>query len=92
MGVVVGEQSAAAAGNSEGGSRTKAGSTPFSAQPLWDVPKKIDGVRIVEKEKKEWNTKALGSRMAVDAACAATAGGMVAPVIAMIDKYVERRS
>ncbi|EMC93713.1 hypothetical protein BAUCODRAFT_76361 [Baudoinia panamericana UAMH 10762] len=45
-------------------------------------------VRVTEKGSKtktEWNTKALGQRMAVDAACAATAGGLVAPVISMID-------
>ena len=33
-----------------------------------------------------WNTKRLGSRMAVDAASAMTAGGLVAPIITMIDK------
>lgn len=37
-------------------------------------------------EKKAWNTANLGSRLAVDAACAATAGGLVAPIITIVDK------
>jgi hypothetical protein len=37
-------------------------------------------------EKKEWNTKNLGRRVAVDALAAATAGGLVAPIVSMIDK------
>jgi len=32
------------------------------------------------------NTKNLGSRFAVDAACAATAGGLVAPLITIVDQ------
>lgn len=41
-----------------------------------------------EKEKggKVWNTANLGSRLAFDAACAATAGGLVAPLITIVDK------
>jgi hypothetical protein len=63
--------------------------------PVWDLKAKINGVGVSAKEKespakamaeKKWNTKNLGSRMAVDAACAATAGGLVAPLISMIDK------
>ena len=66
-----------------------AGATSHNAQPSWEIKgKKIDGVKIVEKERKEWNTKNIGSRVAVDAACAATAGGVVSPIITMIDKYV----
>ncbi|KAF2774471.1 hypothetical protein EJ03DRAFT_340595 [Teratosphaeria nubilosa] len=45
-------------------------------------------VQKVEKSVGEWNTKNLGSRLAVDAACAAGAGGVVAPVIAMIDRAI----
>ena len=68
-----------------------AGSTPFNPKPLWDVPASLDGeVRMVEKapEKRDWNTKNLGRRIVADAACAATAGGLVAPVIMTVDKYV----
>lgn len=68
-----------------------AGSTPFNAKPLWDVPASIDGeIRMVEREpeKRDWNTKNLGRRVVADAACAATAGGLVAPVIMTVDKYV----
>lgn len=65
-----------------------AGGTTQNSQPLWDLKGKIDGVRSVEKDRQEWNTKNIGSRIAVDAACAATAGGVVSPIITMIDKYV----
>lgn len=37
---------------------------------------------------KSWNTHNLGLRLAADAAAAATAGVLVAPLITMIDKYV----
>jgi len=52
------------------------------------VRNKIQGVRLTEKEPAaiQWNTKYLGRRFMVDAACAATAGGIVAPLIVMIDK------
>ncbi|RMZ03043.1 hypothetical protein D0860_06956 [Hortaea werneckii] len=68
-----------------------AGSTPFNAKPLWDVPASIDGeIRMVEREpeKRDWNTKNLGRRVVADAACAATAGGLVAPVIMTVDKAI----
>ncbi|KAI6790253.1 hypothetical protein KC363_g7478 [Hortaea werneckii] len=68
-----------------------AGSTPFNPKPLWDVPASLDGeVRMVEKapEKRDWNTKNLGRRIVADAACAATAGGLVAPVIMTVDKAI----
>ncbi|RMY67629.1 hypothetical protein D0863_07667 [Hortaea werneckii] len=68
-----------------------AGSTPFNAKPLWDVPASLDGeIRMVEQEpeKKQWNTKNLGRRIVTDAACAATAGGLVAPVIMTVDKAI----
>lgn len=66
----------------------------ISAQspPVVDTaPAWMTKVKIAEKEKTtattEWNTKNLGSRLAVDAACAFTAGGTVAPVISMIDRF-----
>ncbi|KAK0260286.1 hypothetical protein LTR91_012132 [Friedmanniomyces endolithicus] len=49
---------------------------------------KVNGVKLAEKERQQWNTRHLGSRMAVDAACAASAGGLVAPLITMIDKAI----
>ena len=50
------------------------------------------GISVKEKEPKQWNTKNLSSRLAVDAASAATAGGLVAPIITVIDKYVNVKS
>jgi hypothetical protein len=45
-----------------------------------------DALPEVLKEGKNWNTHNLGSRLGVDAMCAAAAGGLVAPVIAIVDK------
>nr|POE87873.1 putative membrane protein [Quercus suber] len=58
-----------------------------SGRPVATTEKelKISGVRLAEKE---WNTKNLSSRLGVDALSAATAGGLVAPVIAVIDKAI----
>ncbi|KAF2725964.1 hypothetical protein K431DRAFT_317378 [Polychaeton citri CBS 116435] len=36
----------------------------------------------------EWNTKNLGGRLLVDAGSAATAGGLVAPLVSMIDRAI----
>ncbi|KAK0284934.1 hypothetical protein LTR35_000270 [Friedmanniomyces endolithicus] len=49
---------------------------------------KVNGVKLAEKERQQWNTRRLGSRMTVDAACAVSAGGLVAPLITMIDKAI----
>ncbi|KAK3116733.1 hypothetical protein LTR53_002566 [Teratosphaeriaceae sp. CCFEE 6253] len=60
-----------------------------NAPPVMDTPPpwkaKLNQVMLTEKEGKSWNTKNLGSRLAVDAACAVSAGGLVAPLITMID-------
>jgi hypothetical protein len=55
-----------------------------TAKPIVDLKK----VGLGDGVKGDWNTKNLGSRLAVDAMCAGAAGGLVAPVIYMIDKYV----
>ncbi|KAK4548204.1 hypothetical protein LTR36_010073 [Oleoguttula mirabilis] len=91
MGAVAGEP--AAVGNSSSEAQTgriqSAGAIPHNAQPLSEIEgKKVDGSSIVDKERKEWNTKNIGSRVAVDAACAMTAGGVVSPIITMIDKAI----
>ncbi|KAK5111310.1 hypothetical protein LTR85_012205 [Meristemomyces frigidus] len=91
MGAAAGEPAAVGSSNSkaETGMIQTAGATSHNAQPLWEIKgKKIDGVKIVEKERPAWNTKNIGSRIAVDAACAATAGGVVSPIITMIDKAI----
>ena len=76
--------------------RVKASSPPVvDTKPTWDLSSagsRGKMVNIQEKakgvEKKEWNTKNLSSRLLVDAGSAATAGGLVAPVIMMVDKWV----
>lgn len=42
----------------------------------------------ITSKKTEWNTYKIGPRVAADAAAAATAGVLVAPIITMIDKSV----
>lgn len=51
----------------------------------WSIAGKL-GVKEKDSGQKQWNTANLGSRLAVDAACAATAGGLVAPIITIVDK------
>lgn len=55
----------------------------------------LNGVRVSEREEKgntnnisskQWNTHNLGKRLTVDLASAAAAGGLVAPIISVIDK------
>jgi len=48
------------------------------------VPAMAIGDKLVIEQKR--NTKNLSSRFAVDAACAATAGGLVAPLITIVDQ------
>jgi hypothetical protein len=50
------------------------------------APGKVVGLK--EQEPKSWNTANLGQRLGADAMSAGLAGGLVAPVICAIDKYV----
>lgn len=87
MGAAAGEQQSPAAAGEGNRPRVHANAPPvLDSQPMWDLKGKISGVKISEKEKREWNTRNIGSRLAVDAMCAVTAGGLVAPIIAMLDK------
>jgi len=52
------------------------------------APGKVVGLK--EQEPKSWNTANLGQRLGADAMSAGIAGGLVAPVICAIDKYVQR--
>ena len=40
-------------------------------------------------QEKKWNTHNLSSRLGADATCAAVSAGLVAPLITVVDKYVE---
>ena len=51
------------------------------------APGKMVGLKK-EQEPKTWNTANLGQRLGADAMSAGLAGGLVAPVICAIDKYV----
>jgi hypothetical protein len=50
------------------------------------APGKVVGLK--EQGPKSWNTANLGQRLGADAMSAGLAGGLVAPVICAIDKYV----
>ena len=89
MAVAVGEPAAAVVGSNRGGVDVRklqnAGNTSNTLQ--WETSgRQDDGKTLVAKDGSVWNTKRLGSRVAVDAASAMTAGGLVAPIITMIDK------
>jgi len=65
-----------------------------STESVWkNVPNvnvKSKPGELLAKTQQEWNTKNLGSRLAADGASAAAAGALVAPIITMIDKCVNR--
>ena len=50
--------------------------------------KVMESVALREEQPKSWNTTNLGRRLGIDAMSAGIAGGLVAPVICAIDKYV----
>lgn len=56
------------------------------------APGMVSKVNLKKKEKSDsdgrWNTTKLGPRLGVDVMCAATAGGLVAPLITIIDKSI----
>ncbi|QIX01046.1 hypothetical protein AMS68_006563 [Peltaster fructicola] len=60
----------------------------IDTRPMVNLPVKIPGVALKERKEAQWNTKNLVQRILVDAACAGSAGGLVAPVICMIDKAI----
>lgn len=79
--------------NKDAGLLTTQQSVPVvDTPPKISLPIKLNGLAIKEKEapipkeKKQWNTKNLGQRIAIDAMSAGSAGGLVAPIICMIDK------
>jgi hypothetical protein len=92
MGVVVGEQQPARTGKHE--QLYQEGRFQASAPEIKDtkVPGVISKVNLKKKDKGEedgrWNTDKLGRRLGVDLMCAATAGGLVAPLITIIDKSI----
>lgn len=79
--------------NGGDGAVRREGAVRAAAPPVVDTESKQWGIggKVAVREKasektKQWNTAKLGSRLAVDAACAATAGGLVAPIITIVDK------
>lgn len=50
--------------------------------------KVVESIGLKDQGPKTWNTANLGRRLGVDAMSAGIAGGLVAPIICAIDKYV----
>ena len=55
------------------------------------VPHCASYVTREEERKNRWNLKDLGAKVTVDATSAATAAGLVSPIVMMVDKYAFRR-
>ncbi|KAK3620281.1 hypothetical protein LTR56_023495 [Elasticomyces elasticus] len=81
------EPSAVGHGSAELSQKMQAYAAPV-VDTIPGLKAKVNGLKLADKEI-SWNTQNLGSRLAVDVACAVSAGGMVAPLITMIDKYVD---
>lgn len=56
------------------------------ADPKGAVENVASGLGLNTADAKQWNTHNLGRRLGVDTMCAAAAGGLVAPVITIVDK------
>ena len=90
MGAAAGEEQAASPGKDE--------SQKVPAAPVIDTKLDVEGamskVGLKKKENEtkdgKWNTSNLGSRLGVDLMCAAAAGGLVAPIVTVIDKQVKK--
>jgi hypothetical protein len=89
MGVEAGGRPVVSGGSSEE-RRQAAAPAIVDTKDGWDVNAVLGkvGVKPRPGEKTEWNTKHLTSRLGVDAMCAAAAGGLVAPVITIIDRAI----
>ncbi|MBE7180187.1 MAG: hypothetical protein INR71_03095 [Terriglobus roseus] len=59
---------------------------PVAPPPLENMEKKLEALERMRD--REWNTRDLGKRVGADAAAALSAGALVAPLIAMIDRCV----
>lgn len=66
---------------------------PVDIKPAWrppPIPSRPDSLSFSQSKPKERrNTKNLGLRLGADAASAVVAGALVAPIITIIDRYVE---
>ncbi|KAK4893649.1 hypothetical protein LTR27_008118 [Elasticomyces elasticus] len=80
------EPSAVGHGSAELSQKMQAYAAPV-VDTIPGLKAKVNGLKLADKEI-SWNTQNLGSRLAVDVACAVSAGGMVAPLITMIDKAI----
>ena len=85
MGAAAGEPQAASPGKDESKPEQEVRAAPVVDTDMGAVMHKV-GLKKKEQKTEEWNTSNLASRLAVDAMCAAAAGGLVAPLITIIDK------
>ncbi|KAK4959906.1 hypothetical protein LTR10_002794 [Elasticomyces elasticus] len=80
------EPSAVGHGSAELSQKMQAYAAPV-VDTIPGLKAKVNGLKLADKET-SWNIQNLGSRLAVDVACAVSAGGLVAPLITMIDKAI----
>lgn len=70
------------------GENGKGDTTPLVSKDLKLELEKQIGLKDDKGRTKRWNTQNLSKRLGVDVACAATAAGLVAPLITIVDKFV----
>jgi len=87
MGVGPAELPAIVAEDKEQGARLLSPKEAIAQLPMKPA-KVVESVGLRDQEPKTWNTANLGRRLGVDAVSAGIAGGLVAPIICAIDKYV----
>lgn len=69
------------------GVESKAGAvTPVDGRQGFLEPRQLHVPETVLGGARRWNTRDLGSRLAVDVVSAATAGALICPMITIIDK------
>ena len=87
MGVAPAEPLAIVAEDKQGGAQRLSTKEAIAQLPMKSA-KVVESIGLKDQGPKPWNTANLGRRLGVDAMSAGIAGGLVAPIICAIDKYV----
>lgn len=87
MGVAPAELQACVAEDKEQGAALLPSKEAIAQLPM-KPGKNVEGAGLKEQKPKSWNTANIGQRLGADAMSAGIAGGLVAPIICAIDKYV----
>lgn len=87
MGVAPAELQACVAEDKKQGAKLLSTKEAIAQLPM-KPGKVVESAGLKEQEPKSWNTANIGQRLGADAMSAGIAGGLVAPIICAIDKYV----